>query len=574
MNQYAPRGQNEDPEQEQQEVTPTEPVIVPEAEVEIEENEQDDEPVLANEQSVSTDLASRRSIRIQVSSNVTTRAANSNGKKRKKKPSSSSSSSGDEYCGNPPNRQPTNRKFCSICGIALYSTLSTSKLCPKCQNNDVNLQPRLRAKGPASKQRKKWAAVQGWLEDHRPDQTVPSLRTICLEKIAANIVRVESFGGLSELDLERLTMTLCRWRRLDVNVLRLLLAAAGQIWQNEQDCLLEFRLFDCAKLDVEGYQILLEELPQNLHTLVMNYCGKMTDNSMFRMAGKFSQLKQLRLHGAFLIRQDAWKSILNSNRNTLEGLEIEHNPWISDECFDVNLKELKELRLVACPNVSLGVIAKMPPLQRLELINEEGEDGETEFLEDVMENLLIKHGKTLVQLTLNGGGPFEIVDQNLVLLAELAGELQHLSISNTKLSTEQGLVTFFKLHRQYHPSHPGLQSIDWSGNRSLQDLAVDALVAHSGSSLKRINMNGLAMVSEEVWARMAEKIAKNIEELDWSWCRSITDEVIQRLCLLRDSYQWELPAVVRVWGCNRLSDYLQVDQNKIQLVGREQDTLY
>jgi len=93
----------------------------------------------------------------------------------------------------------------------------------------------------------------------------------------------------------------------------------------------------------------------------------------------------------------------------------------------------------------------------------------------------------------------------------------------------------------------GLTSVDLSRNHTLSSLALNAVLKHSGSHLKSLNINGWKATSNESLTMIAE-LAAGLSKIDVGWCREVDDFTLANI---QDSCE-DLKDL-SCWGCNRVT---------------------
>ena len=146
--------------------------------------------------------------------------------------------------------------------------------------------------------------------------------------------------------------------------------------------------------------------------------------------------------------------------------------------------------------------------------------------------------------------------------------LDTLILNNLPDLTDEGVATFFK----GWDNNPALAHLDLSRNHLLADLALEAILNHSGEKLEELNINGWKDLEEEVLVTFAVK-APELRKVDVGWAREMTDFVVkawldgapQDLNENKDdpdAMVGEVVSVVggcrkleevKVWGCNRIT---------------------
>ncbi len=192
----------------------------------------------------------------------------------------------------------------------------------------------------------------------------------------------------------------------------------------------------------------------------------------------------------------------------------------------------------------LPVISKLKNLTYLDLAR----PGKDSLQDDAVIEMLSKIGKNLVHLDLSRH--IDLSDDVLVNgVAKFCPNLKSLRMEdvsgNPDLNkpdsiglTDEGVVEFFKTWN----GNDGCTDLDFHGCHSLQGDALNALIEHSGKSLRSLNISGWKDVSIDALKGLGES-CKKLEELDVGWCRYMTDFVIKDI--LEGCPEIK---VIKVWG--------------------------
>ena len=193
---------------------------------------------------------------------------------------------------------------------------------------------------------------------------------------------------------------------------------------------------------------------------------------------------------------------------------------------------------------------------------------------DPFAELLVQSGVQLTYLDLSHPGASLSEDVLISLLESIGPSLKHLDLSGHDLITpcflrdglkphcssltslalrdlteltDDGVAEFFNTWNESPSANPPLTSLDLSRNHKLATKALNAVLAHSGSTLHHLNINSWKETSEDALNELAAS-AKALRSLDVGWCREVTDFVIKGVM-----EECERIKEVKVWGCNRLT---------------------
>jgi DNA repair protein RAD7 len=293
-------------------------------------------------------------------------------------------------------------------------------------------------------------------------------------------------------------------------------------------------------------------LNPNLTSLRIDFCGCIDDTAITTWCTALPSLKRLELLGPFLIRVPAWISFFKSHPQ-LEGFLITQSPRFDVECAKAlvaNCKGLKEIRLEAIGKMDDGFVTSLKELKG-HLSSLDLSYPGASLSEDALIGLMQVVGPTLTHLNLSG---HDLITDAFLLegIKPHTRTLKSLVLSDIPELTDEGVADFFSTWGEVAMSdnvNPPLASLDISRNQQLSSEALTAVLAHSGSALHYLNINGWKSTSEDALNEIA-KYAVSLRSLDAGWCREVNDFVVKELMA-----QCEFLKEVKVWGCNRLSDH-------------------
>lgn len=236
------------------------------------------------------------------------------------------------------------------------------------------------------------------------------------------------------------------------------------------------------------------------------------------------------------------------------------SPRFDEDCLKVLLKncpELTELRLKEVGKLHddwLPHIAKFKKLERLDL-----SDSPDSLLDGPVVKLLEKIGRKLTHLNVSSHSL--LTDAVLDGIAKHCPNLRELvmdKIADYSLKkeeddaahqirggmTDDGVAAFFAgwTHNK------GLEHVSFAGCPTLQDKSLAAVIAHSGSTLRQLDISGWREATNEAIEAIGTGCPA-LRELDVGWCRLLSDWGIK--AILDGCAHLE---EVRVWGCNKLTD--------------------
>lgn len=238
-------------------------------------------------------------------------------------------------------------------------------------------------------------------------------------------------------------------------------------------------------------------------------------------------------------------------------LLVERNPRL----YNLQLSELGKLS-----DLSLPFLHPLKCLTSLD-ISRAGVIQGMVLTDDAVVALLENVGENLVDLVLDRASYFLLDRICLYTILTLPAVFR---LTENYLLTDRVLIEGIKIHCPHLRSlslrqlseiqSTGFQSLftDWINTGlthldihrclKLEDEALEALVTHSGHSLRKLDMHSVDEVTDVMLAKMAEGCGA-MEELDVSFVRAVDDFVVKAFL-----DKMEVLKVLFVWGNNRVSD--------------------
>ncbi|KAH6641600.1 hypothetical protein F5144DRAFT_139379 [Chaetomium tenue] len=465
---------------------------------------------------------------------------------------------------------PGQQENCESCGkrftVTAYSRNGPNGglLCSPCskeldKDNAVQKKKPKRATGGAVGRRRQ---LQSNILDGTYSLGAKSLMTLCIETLAKNIDLAEDLGDLPSPIIDKIARKLSKHRLLDSRTLSLFLQPT-----TEEVC-----IYDGAKLSSDDFIRIFQTVP-GLKKLKVRNGIHFKDQVLDFLMTRNIELEDLYLHGANLLSKGKWKEYLEKKGHALRALRV----YFTDLHFG---DEILALLPTTCPSLTrlkvshnqevtgtgVAAIGQISTLRHLSL------DLRNEVHSDIYVDLLSKIGAGLETLCLTRVPQAD----NTVLDAihTHCRSLTKLRITESEEMTDAGFVRLFR-----DWANPGLVVVDFQKCRQLDSarprdnpdglgLCSDgfrALVAHSGKTLRELNVHGCRHIAvgafedvfrSEVGARQYEAMRK----LEISFCEEVTDFVVG--CVFRCC-----PSLreLNVFGCMKVRD-VRVPRGKI-LVG-------
>jgi DNA repair protein RAD7 len=433
---------------------------------------------------------------------------------------------------------PGQMENCEICdkrfSVTAYSRAGPDGglLCPKC-STDLD-----KEEGAAKKKRKIAAGrARRQLQSNLLDGIYPGakdLMTLCIETLAKNVHNAESFGDLPAPLVDKLAAILSKKRLMTPETLDLFLRPGADT----------VTVYDAAKLSSDDFIRIFQIVPTVKHLRLRNAI-QFKNTVMDHLLGTMVELETLSLHGSNLIDDERWNRFLTEKGSHLRALKV----YYTDGHFG---DEQLELLAKACPNLErlkishnqkvtekgVGQIKHLQDLKHLslELYKQlDGFDGEFAIM-DVIE--CVGPGlRTLSLETIN-----KLSNVILQFIHESCKNLSKLRLTDNQSFTDEAFAELFAnwlnpplvyldLHKCRH--------IDSSEPREnpykfgLGSAGFEALMAHSGSTLKHLNVHSCRHISLEAFEKVFAEDKKYLElkEIDVSFCQAVNDFVVG--CIFR-----------------------------------------
>ncbi|KAK3377761.1 hypothetical protein B0H63DRAFT_502361 [Podospora didyma] len=385
------------------------------------------------------------------------------------------------------------------------------------------------------------------------------LMTLCIETLAKNIDLAEDLGDLPQHIIDKIARKLSKHRLLDSRTLSLFLQpTADRVY-----------IYDGARLTSSDFIRIFQTVP-TLKKLKVRNGIHFKDEVMDYLASRSIDLEELYLHGANLLSESKWKEYLARKGQSLRSLRVYWtDKHFGDEVLAVletSCPSLERLKVSHNQQVSaqgINEIAKLKSLKHLSL------DLRNQVHPDGYVSMLGKIGAELETLSLS-----RVLDVDNTVLDAIHNKcrvLQKLRITDSDMVTDDGFTRLFE-----EWPNQGLVFVDLEKCRQLDSAqprdnpnnigfcsnAFKALMAHSGRTLKHLNLHGCRHISraafEEVFGE--DKIYPELQKLEISFCEEVTDFIVGsafRSCPNLRS--------LNVFGCMKVKD-VQVPRGKI-LVG-------
>lgn len=388
---------------------------------------------------------------------------------------------------------------------------------------------------------------------------LPSLQSMCINIIADNIEDVEGLIGIANQNMDSISKSISKNRRLNKQTVNLFLQSSAK----------ELRFYDCSALDSDVLASIPAFCPF-VESINLQLCGMLDNSSIDAWSQKCKKLCKVELYGPFLVRVEAWYRFFQAIGERLTTFKIRESPRFDKSCCE----KLVEF----CPNVNELGLAQIGPLNA-----------------DCL-SVLKAYGHQLTYLDISDPGvsapgvpPKGLEDDAVIdMLQSTGARLQHLDISRNADLTSRTLlegilancISLQKLNViQMHaeeilPDHwvslfTGLKErgaaqlthLNLERCLAVDDTVIEALIEFCGSNLKELNINSCDKITENGFKQIA-KHCRNLKKLDVGFCRAIDDSIVTEMInSIRDLQE------IWLFSCNRITPFLT--SSRVRLLGKE-----
>ncbi|KAK0230718.1 RNI-like protein [Armillaria fumosa] len=384
------------------------------------------------------------------------------------------------------------------------------------------------------------------------ERLFPSLASLCIQIISRYIDDIEALGDIGVLNMEAISKAISKNRSLT--------STNAALFYGPENTVLT--LYDATKLTPDALQT-LAYLNPNLTTLRLDFCGLLSDEVMSVWSTSLPSLVSLQLLGPFLVRPSAWINFFESHPQ-LECFKITQSPRFDVKCVETLITTSQK----TLHTLGLKEVGKMSDefLDHIKLLK-----GQLTYLnisepsescsEAAIIEMLSTVASTLTHLDLSNHT--EVSDKVLRLgLQPHAEAITSLGLKGLPELTDIGVADFFNSWRD----NPPLTFLDISRIHLLNKDALLAILAHSGSSLQELNINGWRDIDNESLEEIGKQ-ARDLKKIDLGFCRGVDDFTVKNII---DGNKGGLQEV-KVWGCNRVEGKWTVNgkQRHIRVYGIE-----
>lgn len=468
--------------------------------------------------------------------------------------------------------------FCAACAKRFSVTAYTHHtekggVCHKCKDlilngrkttsgrtsgvHGVNIAEASPSESPAPAKRSKARRKPNQLSFERT--RLPTLQSMCINIIADNIEDVEGLIGIANQNMDSISKSISKNRRLNSQTVNLFLQSSAK----------ELTFYDCSALDCDVLASIPAFCPF-VESINLQLCGMLDNTSIDAWSEKCKKLRKVELYGPFLVRVEAWHRFFQAMGDRLTTFKIRESPRFDKGCCE----KLVEY----CPNITELGLAQIGPLNA-----------------DCL-SVLKAYGHQLTYLDISDPGvsapgvpPKGLEDNAVIDMLQATGpRLVHLDISRNADLTSKTLLdgilaNCISLQRlnviQMHaeeilPEHwvslfQGLKErgtaklthVNLERCLAVNDSVIEALVEFCGANLVELNLNSCDKITE-IGFKQITKNCRSLEKLDVGFCRAIDDGIVTDMVNSIRNLQ-----EIWLFSCNRVTPFLT--SSRVRLLGKE-----
>ncbi|KAJ8750807.1 hypothetical protein K2173_015988 [Erythroxylum novogranatense] len=381
-------------------------------------------------------------------------------------------------------------------------------------------------------------------------ESAPSLQELCLAILAKNADAITSLENVPDALRHQLCKLLCDSRKMDGHFLDLLVCGFPT----------EIRIRDCSWLTEEEFTKCFSECDaRNLMVLQLDQSGRcMTDYTLHatlvRASVSLPVLSTLSLCGACRISDSGLQSLV-SRAPALRSINLSQCSLLTSASIgtlaDSLGSVLKELYLDDCQRIDAPtILLALKKLEHLEVLSL----ARIQSVSDkFVREFIATRGHNMKELVLTDC--VNLTDSSLKVISATCSGLVALDLSNLRKLTDSSLGYLAN-------GCPQLQRLKLCRN-AFSDEAIAAYLESSGELLIELALNSIWKVGNNTALSLTRR-ARNLLNLDLSWCRNLTDAALGLIvdsCLsLRE---------LKLFGCGQITNaFLDGHSNpKVKIIG-------
>lgn len=288
----------------------------------------------------------------------------------------------------------------------------------------------------------------------------------------------------------------------------------------------------------------------------------MNDECLDYYGTQLKQLESLELYGAFNVTEECYVRFFKNIGSRLKEFGVSDTSRFKAAAVEAlvdNCPELEVLRLRTLTHLNdecVRLLTGLPNLKVLE-ITEPQESVTDGPITDVLNTC----GPGLSELTLYGCR--DLTDETLNAIHNSCGRLEILNLGEVELLTNDGISQLFTEWSQNY----GLKELNIKCCLGLQNSGFARIIDHSGRLLEKLSINKCKDIDSDAWTFLQEFKLPHLEEMDVSFVRSVSDEVVEEILKVAPELR-----TLKVWGCSKLTQACGLREG-FHLIGRESDIL-
>ncbi|CAH9099938.1 unnamed protein product [Cuscuta europaea] len=401
---------------------------------------------------------------------------------------------------------------------------------------------------------KSMAASIVWTPKRKPQtngrgKVAPSLQDLCTSILVKNADGITSLDCIPDVIRHKLCHILCDSRKMNNHFLGLLTCGSPT----------EIRLRDCSWLTEEDFIKSFEEcITSNLTVLQLDQCGRCLPDyallaTLARLPNSLPALTNISLKGGCRLSDSGLRALVSA-APSLRSINLGQCSLLSSDginCLSDSLGSvLKELYLDDCQAISALVLPSLLKLEHLEVLSVAGVNT---VCDEFVVEFVSRRGQNMRELILKDC--ITLTDRSVKAVAEFCHRLSAIDLSNLSKLTDYSVGYLAN-------SCKAVTKLIFCRN-AFSDEAIAAYLETRGNSLKELSLNSVRKVSCNTAMALA-KCCRNLQSLDVSWCRTLTDEA---LGLIADSCL--SLEVLKLFGCTQVTNvFLDGHSNpQVQIIG-------
>ncbi|PWA83776.1 Leucine-rich repeat, cysteine-containing subtype [Artemisia annua] len=390
---------------------------------------------------------------------------------------------------------------------------------------------------PPQKKRKAESVPLVWVpkKKQRVMRAAPSLQDLCMTIMSQHVDAITSLESVPDAHRHKLTRLLCDSRKMNHHFFDLLASGTPT----------EIRVRDCSWLTEEQFTKTFEKTDvSNLTVLQLDQCGRCLPDFVLlpilgNLPSQLSALTNISLKGACRLSDAGLKALVAAapalrsvnlgccsllTVDAINNLADKLGPVLKelyiDECFDLDAKRI------------LPALLKLEQLEVLSVAHNESVNN------SFIKKFVAARGHNMKELVL--ANCTKLTDKALRAISKSCPGLCAIDLTNVSKLTDKSLAHLAN-------GCQNIQILKFCRNM-FSDEAVAAYLEAYGARLRELSLNHVNKVAHHTAISLA-KHARNLETLDLSFCREMTNEA---LGLIADSCL--SLKTLKLFGCTQITN--------------------